>query len=157
MIAFATNLRLLRCLKTNHLITPVPVSRSGTKTELQAADLKAVLRQAGLRATMPRLEVHADLAKELVPLGFDRATVYRNLNDLVENGLATRVDLGDHIWRFEGLGAENSEGPEHPHFLCNDCGDIVCLPAMEIALPSKAGRPIGDVQDVVLRGRCGSC
>ncbi len=100
---------------------------------------------------------HADLAEELVPLGFDRATVYRNLNDLVENGLATRVDLGDHIWRFEGLLAKDSDGPEHPHFLCNDCGDIVCLPAMDIRLPNKAGRPIGDVQDVVLRGRCDSC
>lgn len=118
---------------------------------------------------MPRLEVlrrlqstespmsHADLAKELVPLGFDRATVYRNLNDLVENGLATRVDLGDHIWRFEGLRAEDRDGPEHPHFLCNDCGDIVCLPAMEIPLPAKAARPIRDIQDVVLRGRCISC
>lgn len=136
---------------------------------LQPADLKQILRQAGLRATMPRLEVlrrlqstkapmsHADLAEELVPLGFDRATVYRNLNDLVENGLATRVDLGDHIWRFEGLLAKDSDGPEHPHFLCNDCGDIVCLPAMDIRLPNKAGRPIGDVQDVVLRGRCDSC
>ena len=48
---------------------------------------------------MPRIEVlgrleastaplsHGDLAVELVPLGFDRATVYRTLNDLVEIGL----------------------------------------------------------------------
>ena len=118
---------------------------------------------------MPRLEVlrrlratdspmsHADLAEELVPLGFDRATVYRNLNDLVESGLATRVDLGDHIWRFEGHRDPDKTGSEHPHFLCNDCGDIVCLPAIEIPMPAKAGNAIGDVQDVVLRGRCTSC
>ena len=137
--------------------------------EERASRLKTLIREAGLRATMPRIEVlgrleasraplsHGDLAEELVPLGFDRATVYRNLNDLVEIGLATRVDLGDHVWRFERRDGSADASGDHPHFLCNDCGDVVCLPEIEIPLPREAAKPIRDVQDVVLRGRCSSC
>ena len=55
------------------------------------AELKEMLRAAGLRSTSARLAVlrqlrgaivplsHADLATELVPSGLDRATVYRKL------------------------------------------------------------------------------
>ena len=141
----------------------------GESPEVRAGRMKNRLRDAGLRATLPRMEVlrrledasapssHGDLADELVPMGFDRATVYRNLNDLVESGLATRVDLGDHVWRFEVRAPGENEPEDHPHFLCNDCGEVVCLPEIEIPLPRKAARPIADIQDVVLRGRCASC
>lgn len=144
-------------------------SKQNESLESRASRLKTLIRDAGLRATMPRIEVlgrleastaplsHGDLAEELVPLGFDRATVYRNLNDLVEIGLATRVDLGDHVWRFERRQAGSEEAGSHPHFLCNDCGDVVCLPEIEIPLPREASKPIQDVEDVVLRGRCSSC
>jgi len=141
----------------------------GEGPETRTARLREQIRSAGLRATIPRLEVlarlevtesplsHAELAEELVPLGFDRATVYRNLNDLVEVGLANRVELGDHVGRFESR-ADRAQGDrEHPHFLCNDCGDVVCLPTLEIPMPRKASSQIRDVQDVVLRGRCASC
>ncbi len=136
---------------------------------MRTSRLRELIRSTGLRATIPRLEVlgrlelaesplcHADLADELVPLGFDRATVYRNLSDLVEAGLATRVELGDHIWRFESRRDRRQGDPEHPHFLCNDCGDVLCLPTLDIPVPRKAGSQIRDVQDVVLRGRCASC
>ncbi|MDG2305501.1 MAG: transcriptional repressor [Candidatus Binatia bacterium] len=135
----------------------------------RTARLRERVRTTGLRATIPRLEVlarlevaksplsHANLAEELVPLGFDRATVYRNLNDLVEVGLASRVELGDHIGRFENRADSAQDDPEHPHFLCNDCGDVVCLPTLEIPMPRKTSSQIRDVQDVVLRGRCASC
>ena len=76
---------------------------------------------------------------------------------LVEIGLATRVDLGDHVWRFERRLGGDEEAGSHPHFLCNDCGDVVCLPEIEIPLPREVSKPIQDVEDVVLRGRCSSC
>ena len=141
----------------------------GETREENTSRLRRKIRSSGLRTTIPRLEVlgrlelataplsHADLAEELVPLGFDRATVYRNLNDLVDVGLASRVEVGDHVGRFESDSERTGEDPEHPHFLCNDCGDVVCLPAMEIPLPPKAASPIADGKDGVLRGRCSSC
>ncbi|MBM4269714.1 MAG: transcriptional repressor [Deltaproteobacteria bacterium] len=144
-------------------------TKSPPSREKRTALLRERLRSAGLRTTLPRIEVlsrldgassplsHADLAQQLVPLGFDRATVYRNLNDLVEADLATRVDVGDHVWRFESRREDTARAREHPHFLCNDCGDVVCLPGLAIPSRGKADARIGDIQDVVLRGRCASC
>lgn len=135
------------------------------RDERAAGKLRDLLRSVGLRATLPRLKVlrrlddstapvsHADLARELVPLGFDRATVYRNLNDLVDAGLATRVELGGNVWRFESRSAETG----HPHFLCKRCGEVVCLAEVDVQLPNPGRRQIGDIEDVVLRGRCSSC
>lgn len=128
-------------------------------------ELRNRLRTAGLRATLPRIEVlrrltasstplsHAELTKELVPLGFDRATVYRNLNDLVHAGLATKFELGEHVWRFESRSAQN----RHPHFLCNDCGDVLCLADADVEFPASEPAVVRDVHDVILRGRCASC
>src|SRR5688572_21434610 len=77
-----------------------------------AADVRGRLKAAGLRNTAPRVAVlrhlqraagptsHAEIVQELSPLGFDRATLYRNLVDLVDAGLVSRTDLGDHLWRF---------------------------------------------------------
>src|SRR4051812_24845920 len=79
----------------------------------RATDHPSTLRGAGLRRTGPRVAVlerleaataplsHGEVAAMLTPAGFDRATVYRNLIDLVKKGLVRRADLGDHVWRFE--------------------------------------------------------
>ncbi len=79
------------------------------KNPSTVAELRARLRTTGLRSTTARLAVlqrlevcstpltHGELADYLVPLGFDRATVYRNLMDLTEKGLVARTELGDHV------------------------------------------------------------
>src|SRR5690554_6721096 len=96
-------------------------------------DLRAMIRDSGLRCTSSRLTVleklietsspisHSELSEMLVPQGFDQATVYRNLTDLTEAGILTRHDLGDHIWRFEFRSEDSHEDGEHPHFYCTDC------------------------------------
>ena len=70
-----------------------------------AAEFRAAIRNAGLRCTASRLAVlellgraesplsHAELADDLMPLGFDKATVFRNLIDLTDvNLLLDRLD-----------------------------------------------------------------
>jgi Fur family transcriptional regulator, ferric uptake regulator len=64
--------------------------------EPQAIDFKELLHKANLRATPARLallrvlqstaspQTHAFLAESLEELGIDKATVFRNLNSLVE-------------------------------------------------------------------------
>lgn len=114
-----------------------------------AADaLQALLRGAGLRSTGPRVAVlrhliqraapvsHADLCKALEKDGFDRATLYRNLIDLTEVGIASRTDLGDHVWRFE-VKQRDGDGNHvvaHPHFVCSDCGTVSCLPDVAVKI-----------------------
>ena len=102
---------------------------------------------------------HAEIVDALAPLGFDRATVYRGLADLVEAKLVTRTDLGDHVWRFE-LRRHAGTDDVHPHFVCTRCGDIRCLPAAAVQL-----RAVGDLEElsslqgleVHVRGVCARC
>jgi len=134
-------------------------------------DLRRDLRHAGLRATAPRLAVLSLLRRAPMPLshpevntalaarGWDRATLYRNLVDLTRRGLARRVDLGDRIWRFEDARAEHGAS-EHPHFVCTECGEVVCLHGVAVSWRATAGAPRalrrGEIE-VQVRGRCDRC
>ncbi len=151
------------------------------------------LRGAGLRSTASRVAVwrilqqaiapqsHNDVVLQLASTGFDRATLYRNLTDLVEAGLAQRTDVGDHTWRFElnrpekkshsvetvasvhsaqkesHQNHENHDGG-HPHFMCTDCGTVACLPEVRIVVEgTRASNKVGSVDTVMLKGRCTDC
>jgi Fur family transcriptional regulator, ferric uptake regulator len=135
-------------------------------------DLRGEIRGVGLRGTAPRIAVldrlrraeaplsHADITKQLAHLTFDRATIYRNLIDLAEAGLVARVDVGDHVWRYEVRGEESREDAEHPHFVCNDCGTVACLPSVSVNIrpaPGSVRSVVAEVSEVVLKGRCDHC
>jgi Fur family transcriptional regulator, ferric uptake regulator len=133
-------------------------------------EIRQRIRAAGLRSTAARLAVydrlqqldapasHADIADALSSLGFDRATIYRNLMDLTDAGLAKRSDVGDHVWRFE-LAGTNAR-PEHPHFVCEDCGTVSCLREVAVSITHAAGAPRAVSRRrvaVQLRGLCDRC
>jgi Fur family ferric uptake transcriptional regulator len=146
---------------------------------------RARIRAAGLRCTAARLAVlehleaargprtHADVSAALASRGFDRATIYRNLTELTEAQLLDRVELGDHVWRFEIRRHHDHGGKDrgHPHFLCTTCGEVSCLDDVRVAITPTAPPParsprrrdpgqraaIGTVTEVLLKGRCGDC
>jgi Fur family ferric uptake transcriptional regulator len=136
-------------------------------------ELARALRDAGLRRTAPRIAVlerleqavaplsHAEVVDELGTSGFDRATLYRNLVDLVEAGMVTRTDVGDHVWRFELVRGDRSpHAAEHPHFLCVDCGDVSCLPGDAVTIAPARGVPRAVSKhkvEVQIKGRCDAC
>jgi Fur family transcriptional regulator, ferric uptake regulator len=123
---------------------------------------KARIRAAGLKWTSSRGAVlrvleraaspvtHADVVAAVVGDGIEPSTVYRNLVDLHEASLLKRFDLGDHVWRYE----LRQEGPEHPHFVCDSCGVVECLPVASVSF-AKVGRR--HVASVLLKGDCVSC
>jgi Fur family transcriptional regulator, ferric uptake regulator len=132
--------------------------------------LRQTIRSKGLRVTPARLATlellhvttspatHADVAQHLSGLGYDQATAYRNLNDLVEVGIVRRTELGDHVWRFELVGNEEHQHHPHPHFLCVDCGDVSCLSEIHLPKASLASNDqIHEVTEILLRGYCKSC
>ena len=148
--------------------------------------VRAVVRDAGLRCTAARLAVlehllkargpktHAEVATALADRGFDRATIYRNLTELTEARLVSRMELGDHVWRFEIRRPQAGHGTqdEHPHFVCTTCGEVSCLEGVDVAITPKPGRTrrpgggpatrsaagaIGSVQEVLLKGQCSQC
>lgn len=146
-------------------------SKTATSSPIPSLeDLQSAVRGVGLRSTPARIAVlkhfhlrrepqtHAGVAESLKPLGFDRTTVYRNLLELSEVGLLNRVEVGDHVWRFE-LGGSAAQ-PAHPHFLCVDCGAVACLDdeQADMRFPQFAkGNPIGEVTEVLFKGHCNQC
>jgi Fur family ferric uptake transcriptional regulator len=103
---------------------------------------------------------HADLAVKLAPLAVDRATVYRNLTELADAGLLLRVDVGDHVWRFELRREDADPGEDHPHFYCVACGQVSCLAGVEVSIKPSPGTKrsaVGEVTEVLLKGRCSHC
>jgi Fur family ferric uptake transcriptional regulator len=134
------------------------------------AETRKILSDRGLRTTAARLAVihwlqkanspatHADIAAELVPMGFDKATVLRNLTDLVEAGLVTRKELGDHVWRFELRDETHPEGCEHAHFICVECGSVTCLHKVEMSSAAmKVIQEVGRASEILIRGHCRLC
>jgi Fur family transcriptional regulator, ferric uptake regulator len=129
-------------------------------------DLRGLLVARAIRVTDQRMTIlrelstlrlptsHPELAERLVG-ALDRATVYRNLVSLTEAGILVRTQLGDHVWRFE-LPRMSSAGHRlHPHFVCNACGDVACLPQSAVTLRGEAVQI--EVAEVQLRGRCAAC
>ena len=134
------------------------------------------IRAAGMRVTSARRAVlrsllkadtpvsHREVADELVLLGIDPATVYRNLVSLANAGLLSRSELGDHVWRFEIRSGDQAtdlqHGVEHPHMICVECGSVICLPVISsefIASLQDADPEIGVIHEIVVRGSCRRC
>lgn len=133
------------------------------------AGIEERIRELGLRVTAPRLAVIRALAAAERPLshaevvtrlgdeaGYDRATVYRNLVALVGIKLARVASHAGGICRYEIIKEEPHDN--HPHFLCDDCGVVSCLPETEVVMPKKArwskSLKAAEVQFV---GRCPAC
>ena len=124
-----------------------------------------------MRATSARIAVLVSLHEQQGPMTheqvmsslpegvFDKASVWRILADLAETGILQRMDLGDRVWRYELLDACRALTDDHPHFLCEDCGEVSCLPPLEIrardgALPEALR---GAEFRVRVMGRCQDC
>ncbi len=135
------------------------------------AEVRALLRDGGLRATAPRVAVLVVLHEQAAPMthdqvmdqlpegGFDKASVWRVLADLAELGLLRRMDLGDRVWRYELHDACRALKDDHAHFLCEDCGTVRCLPPLEVrARDGALPEPLRGARfQVRVMGICAAC
>lgn len=131
---------------------------------------KQILRDAGLRATAPRVAVlrllddadrplsHAEVVEELGTEDWDAATLYRNLIKLNEVGLARVASRVGGVTRFA---VQQEDGPTHvhPHFACRDCGSVQCLDEARVSLPPSLTkwRDALAEAEVQLVGQCPEC
>ena len=84
------------------------------------------------------------------------ATVYRNLSQLCEQGLALRVGTVNGQERYDG------QTRPHSHFICNRCGAIIDLPQQS---PGQDWLDAASVQygfraedcEFIVRGLCRGC
>ena len=147
---------------------PSKLSQYNTKQDIDA--LKDEIRKAGLRATPARVATlrilraanapitHADVAARLEEIGVDKATAFRNLNDMTDAGLFRRTELGGNVYRFEEIRADEKDDDPHPHFVCIECGSVSCLDNVKLTASSKrTSEEFGEVTEILLRGRCKQC
>ncbi len=147
---------------------PKPQKNTDSLTERKS--VQAEIRACGLRATPARVSTllylrgrgapltHAEVATGLEELGFDKATLFRNLNDLSEAGLLRRTELGDHVWRFEPRDGSAGSDTGHPHFVCVDCGSVTCLEQVQLTAGSRReSEGVGQITEILLRGHCHEC
>jgi Fur family transcriptional regulator, ferric uptake regulator len=149
--------------------------RDSVATAAGLTEARQRLRDLGLKVTAPRLAVlrvlelaerplsHAEVVSRLALQTsngddgvWDRATVYRNLIALESVGLVRISSHAGGVGRYE-LARERKDCT-HPHFVCDDCGIVSCLPEAEVVTKrnsrwSKSLRS-AEVQFV---GRCPSC
>lgn len=130
---------------------------------------RALLKRHALRATGPRLAVLRQLSVATRPLAFsevveqlgdadwDPATVYRNLKKLTEAGVTTVLGQVGGMDRYS-LSSSEDDAHRHPHFLCNDCGQVACLP-VEVSISTMDGPWAASINNAVvqLRGDCPEC
>lgn len=141
---------------------------SGAMDPAQAARVD-LIRAAGLRVTASRLAVlerldhsrepltHHEVVEQLRAGPWNRSTLYRNLIDLTEAGLAQKTSIGG-LMRFERAG-RTDPCAAHPHFVCTDCGEVQHLAGVVVRVEGKAGPhavATGDVE-IQLRGVCNDC
>ena len=128
------------------------------------------IRSAGLRATPARIATlkvlhgsrspltHAEVSDKLENLEIDKATIFRNLTDLVARNVIRRSALGDNVWRFEIIKESAHEPDSHPHFICIDCGSVSCMEDVELKRTSTSKSPLFErITEIVLRGHCNEC
>ena len=138
--------------------------------EITRDQAREILHEHGLRATAPRLAVLRVLAKSDGPLScgdviarigstdWDPATVFRNLVKLRDAGIAPVVSHAEGVDRY-ALAPPGGAVHRHPHFLCENCGRVVCLPIELTASMSVDGPWARSVENasVDIRGHCPDC
>lgn len=131
---------------------------------------KQLLKDRGLRVTGPRLAVIQLLAETETPLSYsevlkklgdtdwDDATIYRNLVKLGEVGITSVVTRAEGIDRYAFV-ATRKQTHEHPHFLCDKCGRMACLPEEVTMSVAEKGDWADSIRSakVQLSGNCPNC
>ncbi len=126
-------------------------SRKITRQTVQKKAVKQVLMEIGNHPTAD--EVYEVVRKRVPHISL--GTVYRNLEMLVENGEASKVDIGEGKRRYD------SRVDRHFHFRCLRCGRILDIPPIsfsdiESGSLGESGFKITGIQ-IVIEGICEEC
>lgn len=139
-------------------------------THLTKDEARALLKRYDLRSTGPRIAVlralsaarsplsYSDVIEALGDTDWDPATVYRNLIKLKEAGIAAVVSRVEGISRY-AIKKGDSDEHLHPHFVCDNCSKVSCLPAELTASLAIEGQWSDSITraTVQLRGECPEC
>lgn len=101
---------------------------------------------------------HSDIEEALGD--HDRITLYRTLKSFEESGLIHKALDGGNENKFalcQDDCDEHSHSDDHPHFLCQSCGNTYCLDMLEIPkFQLPAGYKLKEVR-LAMSGICDQC
>ena len=110
-----------------------------------------ILRKADCHPTAEWLYQEA---RKVIP-GISLGTVYRNLNQLRDNGEIAELNFGGSQSRFDG------RQDKHYHFCCTNCGHVFDLPMPPFKSIESRARTSGDYRITGHRleyyGLCHTC
>lgn len=132
-------------------------------------DMATLLRARNLKATSTRIEVLNAISahEKAIPYSeirnalesFDRVTLYRTLNALIENGIIHKAMTNDND-TFYALCSTNctsdSHDHKHIHFKCTSCEAVSCVQSDNLIQLSIPGHLITDFE-IQASGTCNSC
>lgn len=90
-------------------------------------------------------QIYDDLKGE----GIGQATIYRNLNNLLEEGKIVKIIDNNHISHFDAI------RNKHCHFVCRSCGEITDI-EVEKLFKDDLDFEV-DFNNVTLNGICQKC
>jgi Fur family ferric uptake transcriptional regulator len=135
---------------------------------MPASDTSQAIRNAGLRATKPRVLIYDLLreagghrtAEQVAGLVVDngrrlpRASIYNVLDDLARVDLIMRADRGP------GPAVYEVADTWHHHFVCRECAqviDVPCAVGSKPCLETNVRGAVIDEAQIIFRGVCASC
>lgn len=97
-----------------------------------------------------------DLVERMRPY-MNKTTVYRVLDRLEKEGIVHGLmDKHGSKWYAPCQDCDSGNHKDaHPHFQCNDCGKVECLP-VEVSVPKVDNRRI-DSTEILILGQCADC
>lgn len=142
-----------------------------------------IIKEAGLRPTKARVAVLATISHARSALShsdilallegnreFDRVTIYRVLDWLVEHGLIHKVLTDNRSWKFQSNTASSLykasktspksfiNGHAHAHLQCDHCGALICVHEFQANIPDKLIKQYQiSTIEVNLKGICLQC
>lgn len=122
------------------------------KYSRQRETIKEYLRSTTEHPTADMVYDNVRMTYPNISLG----TVYRNLNLLVSEGEALRIDCGDASERFDG------NVHKHYHFICTECNkvsDLVNMQSIDHINTLASNGFDGEIEGHVayFYGKCGNC
>ncbi len=114
---------------------------------------KEAIRAAFVEADRPLSHDEVLSAAQATVEGISIATVYRNVNLLVEEAWLVPVELPGSPARYEVAGKEH-----HHHFKCNDCGKLFELQGCDVQVKPRLPRGFRITgHEFFLYGLCAAC
>ena len=130
---------------------------------LRDHELKVTWQRMELLKLLSSTEEHFDAEEIFLRLrrrkkNVSRATVYRSLDTLVDQGLVNKLDFGDGRMRYERSGEKDEH---HDHLICIQCGKVVEffnleIEALQIAICQENGFTPTD-HTMHIYGLCPEC